>query len=117
MAAKRKDYRTQRAAEKAFERLRAKGIYDAGVVYDAMTRKYRLLWDDKKGNPGRGRKLTKKQRSARASRAAKQRGIVQAVKGLLKKTNPSAKITGARVVKLRDGVLKITPIKANRGRR
>ncbi len=69
-------------------------------------------------NPARrGSTMTKKQRSARASRAAKQRGIVKAVKGLLKKTNPSAKITGARVVKLRDGVLKITPIKANRGRR
>jgi hypothetical protein len=66
-------------------------------------------------NPAR--KLTKAQQRARASRAAKQRAIVKAVKGLLKKTNPSAKITGARVVKLRDGVLKITPIKANRGRR
>jgi len=61
--------------------------------------------------------MTIKQKRARASRAAKNRGIVKAVKGLLKKTNPSAKITGARVVKLRDGVLKITPIKANRGRR
>ena len=59
--------------------------------------------------------MTIKQKRARASRAAKQRGIVKAVKGLLKKTNPSAKITGARVVKLRDGGLKITPIKANPG--
>jgi hypothetical protein len=70
-----------------------------------------------KKNPARGRKMTKSQKRAKASRAAKQRGIVQAVKGLLKKTNPSAKITGARVVKLRDGVLKITPIRANKGRR
>ncbi len=68
-------------------------------------------------NPGRraGGQMTKKQRSARASRAAKQRGIIKAVRGLLKKTNPSAKIVGARVVKLKDGVLKITPVKANGG--
>ncbi len=57
--------------------------------------------------------MTIKQKRARASRAAKTRAIVKAVKGLLKKTNPSAKITGAKVVKLRDGVLKITPVRSN----
>lgn len=61
--------------------------------------------------------MTKKQKSAKASRARKNSGIVKAVRSLLKKTNPSAKITGARVVKLKGGALRITPIKANRGRR
>ena len=57
--------------------------------------------------------MTIKQKRARASRAAKTRGIIKAVKGLLKKTNPAAKITGASVVKLKGGVLKITPIRQN----
>lgn len=57
--------------------------------------------------------MTIKQRRARASRAAKQRGIIKAVKGLLKKTNPSAKITGARIVKLKGGGLTIRPLRAN----
>lgn len=57
--------------------------------------------------------MRKAQRKAKAKTAARKRGIVQAVKALLKKTNPSAKISGARVVKLTGGVLKITPIKAN----
>ncbi len=61
--------------------------------------------------------MTIKQKRARASRAAKTRSIVKAVKGLLKKTNPSAKITGARVVKLKGGALRITPIKANPSKR
>ena len=60
--------------------------------------------------------MTIKQKRARASRAAKQRGITKMVKGLLKKTNPSAKITGARVVKLKGGVLKITPVRDNPGK-
>jgi hypothetical protein len=62
------------------------------------------------------RNPTKSQKRARAAKSAKQRGIIKAVRGLLKKTNPSARIVGAKVVKLKDGVLKITPVKANRGR-
>ena len=61
--------------------------------------------------------MTKKKRSASASRARRKTGIVKAVRSLLKKTNPSARISGARVVKLKGGALRITPIKANRGRR
>jgi len=47
-AAGRKDYRSLASAQKAMDRLRAKGIYDAGIVYDAATRMYRLLWKDSK---------------------------------------------------------------------
>lgn len=43
------------------------------------------------------------------------RGVVKALRTLLKKANPAARITGASVVKLKGGVLKITPIKGNPG--
>ncbi len=72
------------------------------------------VFAEKKSNPGR---KTKAQKTAAASRKRKQNGLVKAVKNLLKKSNPSAKITGARLVKLKGGALRITPIKANKGRR
>lgn len=110
---RRKDFRSERAAEKAFERLRAKGIYDAGVVYDAMTGRYRLLWDDKKSNPGRP---TKAQRAAKAKTAAAKRRVAVALAKFLKQANPAMKTAGASVQKLKGGVIKITPIRA-KGRR
>jgi hypothetical protein len=62
--------------------------------------------------------MTKKQRRAKGRTAARKRGIVGAVKTLLKKVNPSARISGARVVKLKGGGVTIRPIKAvKRGRR
>jgi hypothetical protein len=59
---------------------------------------------------------TKKARRAKARTASKKRGIAAAVKSLLKKTNPSARITGARVARLKGGGLTIKPIKANRAK-
>jgi hypothetical protein len=65
-------------------------------------------------NPSRKRKNpTKTQKRAKARTAAKKRGIASAVRSLLQKTNPSAAISGARVVKLKGGALKITPVKSN----
>jgi len=61
--------------------------------------------------------MTKTQRRVRAASSAKKRGILKAVRTLLKKTNPSAKITGARVAKLKGGGLTIRPIKANRAKK
>jgi hypothetical protein len=62
--------------------------------------------------------MTKKQRRAKGRTVARKRGIVGAVKTLLKKVNPSARISGARVVKLKGGGVTIRPIKAvKRGRR
>jgi hypothetical protein len=61
------------------------------------------------------KRMTKTAQRARASKQAKNRGIVKAVRSLLKKTNPSARISGAKMVRLKGGVLKITPIKANAG--
>lgn len=69
----------------------------------------------KAATPGYGRRNpTKAQKRARAAKSSKQRGIVKAVRALLKKTNPSAKISGARVVKLKGGGLTIRPIKGTR---
>jgi hypothetical protein len=61
--------------------------------------------------------MTKTQRKAKARTSARKRGIVGAVKTLLKKVNPSARISGARVVKLKGGGLTIRPIKANKARK
>ena len=61
--------------------------------------------------------MTKTQRKAKARTSARKRGIVGAVKTLLKKVNPSVRISGARVVKLNGGGLTIRPIKANKARR
>ncbi len=44
-------------------------------------------------------------------------GLVKAVKTLLKKANPAARISGASVVKLKGGGLTIRPIKANAAKR
>ena len=62
-------------------------------------------------------RMTKTQRKAKARTSARKRGIVGAVKTLLKKVNPSARISGARVVKLKGGGLTIRPIKANKARK
>ena len=62
-------------------------------------------------------RMTKTQRKAKARTSARKRGIVGAVKTLLKKLNPSARISGARVVKLKGGGLTIRPIKANKARK
>lgn len=57
--------------------------------------------------------MTKKQKRTRAAAGARKRSLAKAVRSLLKKANPSAKITGAKVVKLKGGALRITPIKDN----
>ncbi len=59
------------------------------------------------------KRMTKTAKRARAAVSRKKTGILKAVRSLLKKTNPSAKITGARVARLKGGGLTIRPIKAN----
>lgn len=72
---------------------------------------------DSRKNSGRKRNPTKAQKRAKARTAAKKRGLVQAVHALVKKLNPTAAISGARVVKLKGGGLTIRPIKSARRRR
>jgi len=56
---------------------------------------------------------TKKKEATR--KASAKRRVAVALASYLKKVNPAVKLAGARVEKLKGGVLKIPPIKANRG--
>lgn len=64
-----------------------------------------------------GKTMTKAQKRAKAKTAATKRRVASALAKYLKVANPGRKLAGARVEKLAGGVLKITPIKVNRGRR
>jgi hypothetical protein len=68
---------------------------------------------------GRGarRNPTKAQRRERTRKASVQRRVAVALAKFLKQANPAMKTAGAKVQKLKGGVLKITPIRANAGRR
>lgn len=63
----------------------------------------------KKKNP------TKAQRATKARKASVERRVASALAGFLKRLNPGMKTSGASIQKLKGGVLKITPIKANAG--
>jgi len=63
-------------------------------------------------NPRR-KNPTKAQKREKARKASVQRRVAVALAKFLKLQNPSAKISGAELQKLKGGVLKITPIKAN----
>src|SRR5271166_5948314 len=56
---------------------------------------------------------TKAQRATRAKKAATERRVASALAKYLKQANPGMKTAGAKVQKLKGGVIKITPIKAN----
>jgi hypothetical protein len=50
-------------------------------------------------------------------KAAVSRRVASALAGFLKKMNPGTKAAGAKVQRLKGGVIKITPIKRNAGSR
>jgi hypothetical protein len=58
---------------------------------------------------------TKAQKRAKAQKASVQRRVAVALAKFLKQANPAMKTAGAQVQRLKGGVLKITPIKANAG--
>lgn len=60
---------------------------------------------------------TKAQRKTKTRKAATERRVAVALAKYLKQQNPGMKTAGAKVQKLKGGVLKITPIKPARGRR
>jgi hypothetical protein len=66
----------------------------------------------RKANRG-GRKLTKKQRKAKAARTAKKSRVAKAAKALLRavRGNPAKRFRGALLTKYKDGSVKITPVK------
>jgi len=67
-----------------------------------------------KRNPG-GR-MTKLQRKVKAQKASVERRVASALAKFLKQANPAMKTAGAKLQRLKGGVIKITPIKANAGR-
>jgi hypothetical protein len=72
-----------------------------------------------RGNPRRNpsRYLTKAQKKQNASKRAKEKRVALALKKFLHAQNPAVKYDGAAIVKLKGGAVRITPIKAKRGRR
>ncbi len=65
---------------------------------------------------GKRKNPTKAQKKEKTRKASAKRRVATALAGWLKKMNPGTKIVGAKVQKLAGGVLKVTPIKANRAR-
>jgi hypothetical protein len=68
-----------------------------------------------KRNPSVGR-VTKAAKREKTRKASVQRRVALALAKFLKQANPAMKTAGAQVQRLKGGVLKITPIKANRAR-
>jgi hypothetical protein len=56
---------------------------------------------------------TKAQKRAKAQKASVERRVAVALAKFLKQANPAMKTAGAKVQRLKGGVIKITPIKAN----
>jgi len=59
---------------------------------------------------------TKAQKRAKAQKASVQRRVASALAKFLKQANPAMKTAGASIQRLKGGVIKITPIKANAAR-
>jgi hypothetical protein len=60
------------------------------------------------------KRMTKTARRLNASKRSKQKRMAAALRKYLQQQNPGTKLAGAKVQKLKGGVIKITPIKANR---
>lgn len=60
------------------------------------------------------RRISRTVKVSKARKAAVERRVAGALAGFLKKINPAMKTAGAKVQRLKGGVIKITPIRANR---
>jgi hypothetical protein len=80
--------------------------------------KKRLLAFKKKMQGGKAKRKnpTKAQKLAKARKASVERRVSTSLKKFLKQANPAMKTAGASIQRLKGGVIKITPIKANRAR-
>ena len=95
----------------------ARRLYGTHGDRDSFGRKRKVAVYVRKlhGNPSRP--LTKAQKKANASKRSKEKRVAEALKKFLHAQNPAVKTAGASVVRLKGGVIKITPIKAKaRGR-
>jgi hypothetical protein len=103
---RQKDFEVRyKAAGRKIARWKEPTLEDIFADYDKRTK-----------NPG-AKRMTKTQKRVKAKTAAAKRKVATALATFLKRANPGAKLAGARVQKLGGGVIKITPIKLNRGRR
>jgi len=87
------------------------------MVEDVATGKTVAMVYPSRGNPSRRRNPTRAARRLSAKKAATDRRVATALAKYLRAQNPGAKLAGAKVQKLKGGVLKITPVKMNRRRR
>ena len=62
------------------------------------------------------KRMKKSVRVAKAHKASVERRVSTSLKKFLKQANPAMKTAGASIQRLKGGVIKITPIKANRAR-
>jgi hypothetical protein len=63
------------------------------------------------------KRVTKVQARERTRKVSAKRRVMVALKNFVRKANPAMKTVGAKLQRLKGGVLKITPIKAKRGRK
>jgi hypothetical protein len=119
-------FKQARGAQSFAKKMRAKG-YFAGISEEptdsqASTRRgrakrrYIVTYDTGSGIMRNRKNPTKAQRATKARKASVARRVASALAKYLKQQNPGTKLAGAKVEKLKGGVLKITPIKANRAR-
>lgn len=97
---------TERALKRvSIEKAKRVAREDAGLIH--MTVK---SGNTRKRNPARQTKAAKREKTRKAS---VERRVAAALAKFLKQANPAMKTAGAAIQRLKGGVLKITPIKAN----
>lgn len=100
----------------AREGTHSKRVFDAmeraGAAYHAAQDEY-FYQKSLRRNPCR-KNPTKAQKRLNASMRSKRKRMATALRKYLQQQNPGTKLAGAKVQKLKGGVLKITPIKAQR---
>ena len=88
-------------------------VHKAAMQWGGRSRDYRAWEEEPVENPMRRKNPTKAQRAVARQKASVKRRVAVALAKYLKQQNPAVKLAGAKVEKLKGGVLKITPIKMN----
>jgi hypothetical protein len=110
------------ASTKASALKKARSLYGGKGERDYMGRPtkqavYVTKLYDNPGSRTRSRGRTKAERAVSSQKASAKRRVAVALAKYLRQQNPGTKLAGAKVEKLGGGVIKITPIKMNRGRK
>ena len=104
--------------KRAAKRARRHVARKLGIKYDrsmegAADVDWKRIAYARQSTQSRRKNPTKAQKREKARKAGVQRRVAAALAKYLKQVNPAVKLAGAKVQKLKGGVLKITPIKAN----